>query len=599
MHTQVVGRENPQFSQHFSHGQPEVATWPSAGSVFDTSPDVQNFGEQPAPKMDESSHIVRTLDTTEGSTHTQKDWQGIIAISKQVQPKWDGEPSSWKSFWKLWEYFWNFRKDTLEGSNPETKKWIFVDCLPKDEADRARHLIIDTGISFEALVNKYHADNNYLVPRFQAESLWRAFVPHDKKWRNVDMWFSKWKRMAAEIPELSELQMIEQFDMVISGIADKVVKEYKKAELLGKTLSLEERWNLVANELSVRQIMSQINNVYQSQQPKRVDTPTVSAVRPANPREQRSRSPREQPPRSHAPKEQLEYPIICFYCRQEGHKQAECPARQGRPPSRGSSRDSDRSNGSRRSQSSRDSGYRQSSGRNWDKSRSDTPPRFSRDGNTPKRDSGDRQRFGDNPNRSFSDRRSRQSSFDRPPQRGVGKSRSDNPDRRTSQNFSRDSSGFNKGHQGGYQSDGRQSPRRYPDKGYQSEKSQSRDSSSSGREMSDYTRGDADRPRRPGIPSRSELLDRQRSNKCLTCGDSGHSTGACPRSHRGRSPTPRTPSRDQRAYRPKVEFQGVSSIHAEPLTSVREGDVSEVDEQIVDAYMAARSIAGYVSSDGE
>ena len=35
----------------------------------------------------------------------------------------------------------------------------------------------------------------------------------------------------------------------------------------------------------------------------------------------------------------------------------------------------------------------------------------------------------------------------------------------------------------------------------------------------------------------------------------------------------------------------------EPLTSVREGDVTDVDEQIVDAYMAARSIAGYASSE--
>jgi len=34
-------------------------------------------------------------------------------------------------------------------------------------------------------------------------------------------------------------------------------------------------------------------------------------------------------------------------------------------------------------------------------------------------------------------------------------------------------------------------------------------------------------------------------------------------------------------------------IREEPLTSVREGDDSEVDHQMVDIYLAARSIAGY------
>ena len=48
--------------------------------------------------------------------------------------------------------------------------------------------------------------------------------------------------------------------------------------------------------------------------------------------------------------------------------------------------------------------------------------------------------------------------------------------------------------------------------------------------------------------------------------------------------------------RPKVEFEDKSpTIQAAPLTSVREGDVSDKDEQIVDAYMAARAIGGYTS----
>ena len=104
--------------------------------------------------------------------------------------------------------------------------------------------------------------------------------------------------------------------------------------------------------------------------------------------------------------------------------------------------------------------------------------------------------------------------------------------------------------------------------------------------------------KRTDTPSRSQLLQRQRSNQCLTCGESTHHTGACPRSHRGRSPTPQRQNRDSgRSLRPRVEFdERVSRISETPLTSVREGDVDDVDEQIVDAYMAARSITGYASA---
>ena len=99
------------------------------------------------------------------------------------------------------------------------------------------------------------------------------------------------------------------------------------------------------------------------------------------------------------------------------------------------------------------------------------------------------------------------------------------------------------------------------------------------------------------MPSRNKLLELQRDNRCLTCGSSSHSTAACKNSHRGRSPTPKGhPQRDFNRYgRQKVEFQ-VANIQEEPLTSVREGDVDDHDEQIVDAYLAARAIAGYVSA---
>ena len=122
--------------------------------------------------------------------------------------------------------------------NPEMKKWLFVECLPGEEIERAKHLIIDGRMPFEELVQKYHRDNSILVTRRHAEKLWKNFVPQNKKWKSIDLWFSKWKRLATEVPELTEIQMIEQFDAVLRPYAYDVIKEIKKEEVLGKKISL-------------------------------------------------------------------------------------------------------------------------------------------------------------------------------------------------------------------------------------------------------------------------------------------------------------------------------------------------------------------------
>ena len=45
-----------------------------------------------------------------------------------------------------------------------------------------------------------------------------------------------------------------------------------------------------------------------------------------------------------------------------------------------------------------------------------------------------------------------------------------------------------------------------------------------------------------------------------------------------------------------MEFdERVSRVQDAPLTSVREGDEEDLDERVVDAYLAARAIAGQAS----
>ena len=617
----------PAAPNNFATSTAGDQNWPPRGSVFHPL-GPESFSEGP-PGPASGSFANGPLRRPENSPYSQRDMTAMTEISRKVRPKWDGEPSTWKDFWKNWEYYWNLRKDTLE-DNQEMKKWLFVECLPHDEGERARHLIIEDKMSFDTMVQRYHQNNVNFVPRYQAEANWKSCVPGDKSFRSVDFWYSKWKRLATEVPELTETQKKEQFDMVLSNIAHKTVKEYKKEELLGKSYSLEERWQMIVNELSAHQLMNQISNVYKNQQPKKADGSNINAMNttPVSGKStDRSRSPRDKSA------------LICFNCQEPGHVKAECPhpPKLDRPPSRNSSRDSNRSFGSRDSNRSRNSNPRRSfsgDGRPTGSRNRDSSGQRNRDFSGQRnRDFSDQRNSGGSRNRDYSDRRTPDGGRNRDYyQRSPGGSRSqDYPSQRPPDRRSFDTQSFKpeNNSQGGYYdkpkgdfSQSSRPPYRGPDQsgrnsphrgfgrnsyGYKSSGG-SNDSMEETHEETDTSQSRTNRSRKPGIPSRSQLLSRQRSNQCLTCGDSSHSTGSCPQSHRGRSPTVRRMPRDDRPSRPKVEFQekisriddrpptSVREGDVRPPTSVREGDVSEFDEQIVDAYMAARSIAGYASA---
>ncbi len=78
----------------------------------------------------------------------------------------------------------------------------------------------------------------------------------------------------------------------------------------------------------------------------------------------------------------------------------------------------------------------------------------------------------------------------------------------------------------------------------------------------------------------------------MTCGDKSHRTSSCPRGKSGRrSPTP---YRQNSSHpRQKVNFR-VSRVE-DPQASGREGDVTDADEEAVEAYLAARAIGSYMS----
>ena len=310
--------------------------------------------------------------------YQHRDFKTSLTLAKRHQPKWDGQPLTWADFWRKWEYYWQVRSQG-QWVDPEIKKMEFVDCLPSDEVERATHAIVADRITFDQLVEKYRSDCTSLVPRFLLEEKWRNCVPENRKWRTIDLWYSKWTRLAAAVEDLTDKQKIEQFDLVLLEHQGNLIKLIHEYEIMGQKFSLEQRWNFISNKLRVNQVMSSVNSAFQS---RKSGTSTVSALQSGSTQQYRSRSPGKP---ATAPSGS---PIVCYRCGKEGHKQSECratprsrspgrgnPSFRARSPGRGKGKGRSRQEYRRGSRSPSRSGR---SGSSPHKQRGRSPQRYSR-----------------------------------------------------------------------------------------------------------------------------------------------------------------------------------------------------------------------------
>jgi len=473
----------------------------------------------------------------ENPRNNQRDYKSVLEIAKKLKPRWDGNPLTWKDFWQRWEYFWKVRCEGLN-VNPELKKMTFIECLPREEVDRAMHRVVVDGISFDDLVETYRANCTSLMPRFVLEKKWRQWVPVDRKWRSIDLWYSKWLALAANVGNLTDEQKIEQFDAVLLRIVPKLIERIHEEEVAGHRMSLQERWNFLSTKLQVSQVLTQIRTEFEQSGPTVSSSESVSALqRNGGGQRFHSRSPGGTSSGGLSPS------LKCFNCGKEGHKKSECRSKpRGRSPMRSSGRSFARS-------SSRSSGRSSSSRGSFGKSR------FQGRRNSRSQSSGSRgsnsgnRRFGSrSPNKKFGNR---------------------------ARSMSSASSGSSR--RSGYRSDSRKS-------GY--------DSGSRNRSFS----GKKPYPSSPHRGDRKVLIARQKSGRCLNCGSSSHKVDACPkRRSQNRPPTPRGSS--SRSPSHKVNFK-VANVGEEPLASGREGDEyeeDEVDDADINAFLDSRQVESHQS----
>jgi len=101
------------------------------------------------------------------------------------------------------------------------------------------HMVVMDKISFANLVAHYNQTCTSLLPRFVLERKWRACLPADRKFATINMWFSTWMALGANVGNLTEDQMIEQFDAAILRQHSKIIQLIHESELAGHRLTLQ------------------------------------------------------------------------------------------------------------------------------------------------------------------------------------------------------------------------------------------------------------------------------------------------------------------------------------------------------------------------
>jgi hypothetical protein len=185
-------------SQNISKETPQGV--PPAGCQYSSTevPDCEVYED-----FDEEYLDPPRRNNTEGPRNAQKDIRSTLEIASKLKPKWDGNPLMWRDFWNRWQYYWTVRSEGMNIS-PEVKKMIFIESLPRDEAERAMQLIVHKKISFEDLIAKYSNNCASILPRFALERRWRVCAPSNRSWSSIDLWFSQWEGLAANVGNLTE-----------------------------------------------------------------------------------------------------------------------------------------------------------------------------------------------------------------------------------------------------------------------------------------------------------------------------------------------------------------------------------------------------------
>ena len=160
------------------------------------------------------------------------------------------------------------------------------------ERHHSKRLIIYEEMNFDAISKEYISENTLVLPRYIDEKRWRSFWPIDKKLHTIKRWWFNWNRLNIKVSNLSELHMIEQFDLIMIKHFEDLMKKLFELEMQGETFTLMQRWTYISDKVGALEYVNlcKHESLYTN-------------------------------------------PTYCFTCGKLGHIQRECPSHkvQGKP----------------------------------------------------------------------------------------------------------------------------------------------------------------------------------------------------------------------------------------------------------------------------
>ena len=283
-------------------------------SIFTKKGLTQSEDKKCSTPVSESQYVStphNTIDdavsTLKPTTITLRDSQVYSKMARSFQPKWDGKPLTWKKFWTDFQFYWSLQAESC-GGDQKIQRLLFMECLPQDDAERVRYWIQQDNISFDELIFKFQNRADSLIPRYTWEARWKGCKPAGKSLHDIEIWYHKWTSLAKEVGDITPTALCQQFDHILLNTHERFIKDITEQEVQGNMMTLEERYQYVIQQLTVKEHVAMVREEHLKIYP--TETRTARLDRSLKGSDDR-----------------------CFRCGKRGHRKYECKVR-GRSPYR-------------------------------------------------------------------------------------------------------------------------------------------------------------------------------------------------------------------------------------------------------------------------
>ena len=314
------------FSMHESPFRREAASgFPTRSQPFDTSevertarplsqPTQRSAGAIP---MDPGSPVrPEASPTTVDSGKFNPTVHQMVSNMLKFE-SWSGdwnELEDWLETWKL------YTEAGCTGANPKTRTLLFMERMPEKYGVYFRVQLTSQNWTEKEMIDWLFFQKGLRMPSHLRVQAWKELVPSGNTYQHLVNWFQKWTAKLKTV-EVTEIQVLDQFDLNVKDRFPKGIREVLKAEQELKIsesnprrkIPLEQRYQMLLKYVSisdnVRALEGGEKSGYHSsggsQSSRTSSNWSRRDVREVKPRRERSGN--------------------CNFCKKPGHWMSDCP----------------------------------------------------------------------------------------------------------------------------------------------------------------------------------------------------------------------------------------------------------------------------------